>query len=368
MLVWPEDGHASAVDVQVVTEAGFEAAHFGAQAERIATARARVRTETKTQLEGVRDDLARAQALYLEQDYAQMDRVLAEAEARALPLLAVPSACETLWELEFRRGLAARGRADADAAQARFRLAAALVPQRRPELGYYGPDVAQAFAEAAQAERASVKTPLGFSVMPADGTRVVDCRPVDAREVEVSMGLHVLWAGAPGHRPEARIVDLSRTQTLRVVLPADGLRGVDAIAALPDVVELDVSGPSSRAVLLQAARAEADAMVWLGTDGRTWRAQLHLERGRGKVHVAGTRAEAITAAVSELDADGTLRMLSPSVQPTPAPAPTRKPLVRRWWFWAATGGVVATAVAVGLAVGLGRRASSGSGRQTITVE
>ncbi len=373
MIVWPADGNAAPTDVETVNAAGFEPVDFGEHARDVEAGRERERTEANAALETVREDLERVQALYLEQDYAQMDRVLAAAESRVLSRLALPDACDALWELEFRRGLAARGRSDDDAARLRFRFAAALDPERRPDAGYYGPDVAQTFVAAAALEGASVKAAVGVSVTPSDATRVLDCRVVSnvESEMKLSAGLHVLWAGAPGVRPEARIVEVPASTSVRLELGADGRRGAEAIAVLPDVVPVDVTLPSSRVVLEQALEdREADAMVWLKSDGTGWTAQLYVDDTRGKMVRGDTRVEAIAAALEELSPDGRLRMTPPSVDPAPSrePPPARKPLARRWWFWAAAGGVVLTAAAVGLAVGLGRSGREGPGRQTITVE
>ena len=357
----------------MVEAAGFESVDFGEPASAVEAERERARAETNGELEQVREDLERARALYLEQDYAGMDRVLAAAESRALSVLALPDACDALWELEFRRGLAARGLADGDEALLRFRLAASLSAERRPDPGYYGPDIAQAFVEAAALEQAAVKAPVGVSATPLDHTRVLDCRVVSSDEPEttLSIGLHVLWVGAPGFRPEARIIEVPKTTSVELNLGADTRRGAEALAVLPDVVPLDAAGPSSRAVLWQVlGEHDAAAMVWLTSEGSQWTAQLHLEGAQGKAHRADARSDAVAAALTELGSDGRLRMVPPTVAADPAadPAPTRKPLVRRWWFWAAAGGVVVTAVAVGLAVGLSRGGNAGSGRQTITVE
>lgn len=371
MLVWPEGSVGSGDDAHAVERAGFDAVDFDAHVQRVDAARVKTRAETKRALERVRDDLERAQSLYLEQDYVAMDRVLADAEGRVLTALALPQTCDTLWELEFRRGLAARGSADVEGTRARFRLAAALRPDRRPDPGYYGPDVAQAFAEAAEAERSSVEIPIDIEATPADATRVVDCVAAAGTGVELSDGLHVVWAVAPGFRPAARVIDVSDDASVQFELAAETRTGAEAIAALPDVVRLDVGAPSSRAVLWQVLEQhDADALVWLTGGGATWEAQLHADGGRGKVHLADTRSGAIEAALAELGPDGRLRMVAPAVAaPAPTePSPARKPLARRWWFWVATGSVVLTAVAVGLVVGLRRGGGTGSGRQTITVE
>lgn len=366
MLVWPEDG--STPETSAVEAAGFEPVDgVGA----IAAARATVREQTREQLDAVRVDLDRAQALYLEQDYTQMDQVLADAEQRALSLLALPGTCDTLWELEFRRGLAALGERDAAATQARFRLAASLRPGARPDAAFYGPDVAQAFAAAVEAERAAVGSPVGLAIEPADATRIVDCEPAPRAEIKLSLGLHVVWASAPGRVPHAEIVDVARTSTLQVALATDPRQGVDALAALPAEVSVRMADASARAVLLQVAdELNVDAIVALRRDGEDWQAQLHTEDARGKVHREGTQQEAIEAALAELGLDGRVVMVAPVVAPPVHDdgSTTKRPLVRKWWFWTVLGGVAATAVVVGLVVGLGRGSASGPSRQTIIVE
>lgn len=365
MIVWPEDGARTSADARAVEVAGFESV---SGLDTVEAARETVREDTRVALEAVRADLERAQSLYLEQDFAQMAQVLATAEERALSLLALPGTCDTLWELEFRRGLAALGAADETATRARFRLAASLRPDRRPDAAYYGPDVAQAFAEAVEAERAAVRSPFGVTVIPDDATRFVDCGPAGG-ETELSMGLHVVWVGAPGFSAHAAVVDVAEASTTRVALAPDPRRGAEALAALPPEVPVRVTEPSSRTVLWQLLDAEdVDALVWLEPEGTAWEAQLHVRDARGRVHREATRGEAVAAALSELSRQGTLVMVAPVVEREPGPQPEpKRPLVRKWWFWTAVGGVVLTAVAVGLAVGLGRT-TSGPSRQTITVE
>jgi len=47
--------------------------------------------------------------------------------------------------------------------------------------------------------------------------------------------------------------------------------------------------------------------------------------------------------------------------PPPAPVVRRRPLYRRWWFWAVVGGVAVAALGTGLAVGYSRRPHSPAG-------
>lgn len=372
VMVWPNDGGSEPGDAQAVRAAGFEAVDFEAHRAVLARERAAAREQARGDLEAVRASLEQAQALYLEQDYARMDQVLADAETH-LPLLAVAEGCDTLWELEFRRGLAALGGENLEAAKARFRLATSVRPKRRPDPSFYGPDVTQAFLEAVEAERAAVRAPVGLSVTPGDATRLVDCAEVDAAEVSASIGLHVVWAAAVGRVPQAEVVDLAEAASVRIDLAPDPRRGAAAIAALPAEVPVRIEEPSSRAVIGEVmADHDVDAVVWLRRDGHEWTARLHVADGRGKRHTDAARSDAVAAALVELGDDGRLRIVPPHVaQPGSAPtdpAPAKRPVARTWWFWTIVGTAALTAVAVGLGVGLRPTGSGVPSRRTIIVE
>ncbi len=365
VVVWPADGSArgSEGDAQAVRDQGFDAVAFEPIASSIDDARARALQSERAELDRVRESLDRAQAEFLEQDWNAMLGELDTIEQTSLPLLATDAYCATLWEVEFRRGLALRFKGDTTAAGDRFRFAAALDPARRPTSEVYGPDVAQAFLAAVEAYKADVEQPLTLDVEPDDALVVVDCRAVEGKAVRLSPGLHVVRVEAPGHRPVAEVIDTRSDREASVTAPRDGtLPPIDAIGRVPAGTTAGLDAPSWAAVIDAAVDAVgADAFVWLTADDGRFAAQVVVDGKRGRRRVADGRSEAIALALEDLGRDGRLVMGRPEVADPDngrnvddVGATKKKGIARKWWFWTILGTVAVGAVAVGLGVGLTR--------------
>jgi hypothetical protein len=245
----------------------------------------------------------------------------------------------------------------------RFRFAAALDPTRRPASDLYGPDVAQAFLAAVEAQKADVEQPIGLSVEPADALVAVDCRAAPSSTARLAPGLHVVRVEAPGHPAVAEVIDTRRDRNASVVAPRDtSLQGVDAIAHLPPGVALGLDGQTWMAALAGAVEgAGADAYVWLHADTTRFDAQVVVDGKRGRRRVADTRADAVAQALADLGPDGRIVMGKPVVPGRDRGrdgdgdgATKKKGIARKWWFWTILGGLAAGAIAVGLGVGLTR--------------
>jgi hypothetical protein len=364
VLVWPADGspRGSETDADAVREAGFEPIAFEGIANAIEAAHGKALEAERARLDDVRAGLDRAQAEYLAQDWKGMLRELEALEQSSLALLATEPYCATLWELQFRRGLALHSRGDAELASDRFQFAAALDPTRRPASDLYGPDVAQAFLAAVEAHKADVAQPVTLDVEPSDAAIAIDCRSIATTTARVAAGLHVVRVEAPGHPAVAQVIDTRRDRSANVVAPRDtSLSPVDAIGRMPSGAALPLEGPTwSGAVEAAVEGVGADAYVWLAADDGRFAAQVVAEGKRGRRRVADGRAEAVALALDDLDAQGRVRMAKPVVAKTTdvrdgdQDRGKKDGVARKWWFWTILGTLAAGAIAVGLGVGLTR--------------
>lgn len=248
--------------------------------------------------------LEAAQAEYLDLDFDGAITVLDAAEADAVAL-ARPGRCEGLWELVFRQGLGRWAKGDEAEAGARFELALALDPERRPLGELYGPDVTAAFLRAVQARSARIARPVPLRTRPAAVEVEIDCRAMDEAEPSLRPGLHVVRVAAPGFEPWAGVVDLRAEGSIEVALEP----------------MLDARVPVQRF----DGSTDVDAV---GPD----------ERARVPAPVVGP------------EGPGDPRRRSDE--------PTRRPVLRTWWFWTIVGSVAVTGTALGLGLGLGLREPS----------
>lgn len=317
--------------------------------------------------EEVERALADAQAHYLALELSAMLVRLEQAEPLAVAL-ARADRCEGLWELEFRRGLglwAGGTELDRREASARFELALALDPERRPLDELYGPDVTAAFLGAVAEHSARLARPVALRVEPADATVELDCRTTSAREPSLRPGLHAVRVSAPGFAPWAGVVDLRERSAVEVALQPVEPQGdpLLRLAASADVEGVDDGSPSAHALVLAAARSQgAEAVLVVAPRKGAFRVRPWGRDGIGSAVERPRLAEALRVAVGLLDDDGQLRAPAPRVATTPDPGaakePTRasrKPVLRTWWLWTIVGGAVVTGTALGLGLGLGLR-------------
>ena len=365
IMVWPGAPDAPVAEAEVaLRELGVTPAPRTAARDALGRARAEQAERDRARQEAVETALATAQEHYLALELDAMLGVLQGAEPEALAS-ARPGRCDGLWELEFRWGLAhgtRRGEGDSSAATDRYRLAVELDPDRRPLHELYGPDVSAAFLEAIDARSGRVSRALPLHLQPADARVEVDCHAVDGDEVSLRPGLHAVRVSAPGHRPWSQVIDtrsLDALEVALVALPGDE-EPARRLAQSTDADAVDDGSVSAHALLLELARSQGAAGVLVVSPAAEgWRVRPW---GRDGIGAAVTRAElpeALDAALGLLDDEGRLRAPRPTPQGVEGASdpvtPTRRPVVRTWWFWTIVGTAVATGVAVGLGVGLSRR-------------
>lgn len=365
VMVWPGEVEAPVEEAEAALRAeGVAVVSQGPVREAVASHRAALAEHDRARRDRVEAALDAAQAEYLDLDFDGAIAVLDAAEADALAV-ARPDRCEGLWELAFRQGLGrwAKG-AEADAG-ARFELALALDPERRPLGELYGPDVTAAFLRAVQTRSARFARPVPLRIQPVDAAVEIDCRTVDEVEPSLRPGLHAVRVAAPGFEPWAGVVDLRAEASIEVALApiADGRTPVQRFAESTDADAVDDASSSAHALVLALARAHGANAVLVVEPGpagvrvRPW--------GRDSIGAAVERAAlvpAVHAARLALGPDGQLRAPGPMIGPRglgdPRPrsdAPTRRPVLRTWWFWTIVGSVAVTGTALGLGLGLGLR-------------
>ncbi|MBL4684037.1 MAG: hypothetical protein JKY37_05570, partial [Nannocystaceae bacterium] len=325
---------------------------------------------TQSKLAAIEEGLARAQDLYLAQSWDAMLAELSTLQRDALGILSRPEGCGTLWELEFRRGLghgARKGEDDTRARTEHFAAAFILDATRRPLGDLYGPDVSAAFLAAVEAASARPARPTTITVSPPDARVTVDCRVVDATAaVPLVPGRHTVLVEAPGFQPHAETLLLSAGDPVAVTLAADEtLDPLQRLAQTWSDPSLSPAGIASRTAIANVAAAQG-AVQWIvlvpteqGTRASLWR-----EGGRRSVlEMANEEAAALGVLEPRRRPAGgalaqTVGPTNPAVtgsRPSGADArgeTTRKPLVRRWWFWTA---LLGGAAAAGLGLGFGLR-------------
>jgi hypothetical protein len=368
VLVWPRDPHTDAHAAEAALAAGGRpVARFEAIGARLRELGERAAARDSEVLDAVQAGLERARQAYLEQRFDDMIAGLAALEQDALEVLAQPEHVAVLWELSFQLGLAHRARGAArgdreDQAQAlaRFGLALALEPGRRPLRELYGPDVSAAFAEALSADAAVPPRPVRLDVTPVDARVVIDgvavlgpgatraapaAGPGDAgvgRVRNLRPGLHVVRAAAPGHETRAALVTVDQGRAVRLVLrerqDPDPLARIDASWSTGSLVPGSVSG--QRAIAAVAASVDAAVVVVIDTAS-----------GNGPITARALSATRVDAAV-QADSAGEAAAMALARWDGQVPATgsagavARQPAWwQRWWLWAGVGGAVAASAA-----------------------
>ena len=236
---------------------------------------------------------------------------------------------QQLTQIYLYRGLARLEVGPAEAAWDDLVRAARLDPTRVIDPARFPPRVVTAFRRAAAEVAQLPRTEVEVGAPAGAGVRV-DGRAIDG-SVTVTAGPHFVAVAAAGYEPWAAVVVVSgaheRLQPpLRAVEPPDG----DRLIAL-------TRERAPRRILL-------GALVRSGDGWRVVARELSLADGK-------TVSDAVTLGATPvaLAIDALVQRVSPLLVAAPAPPP--RPLYRRWWVWAAAGGVAA-ALAVAIPVGV----------------
>jgi hypothetical protein len=335
VLVWPRTPTTAVDGVDAaLRSAGRRPRDFAPLRARLLAEDEAERAAARAALAAVERELAAARQAFLAQRYDDMLAALARAESGAAAALPPgPQCASALWEIEFQLGLAHLARnspGDPERARARFLLALALDPERRPVAALYGPDVALAFVQAVDEAARRPPRPVRLALAPADAALAVDCRPLPEAP-SLRPGLHLVRVAAPGHAPDARITPVA--DELRATLSPD-----PAAPLGPWWVRgaLDPASASARAAV-QALAGAAD-VVWLEQDDGRHVARRIAGAQPRRVARADTAAD---AAVQALAAD------RPPARPAP-PARRRTALL----LGLGLGGAALTGLALGLGLGL----------------
>ena len=362
MLVWAE-APAVAAELPTSIDGRFVQADRAAFVADLDRARDTSDAAERTRQTDVDAALVAAREQWLAQQWDELDTNLASIEQTHLALLAQPSRCEALWEVELRRSLAARGTKQTDEVDRRTAFALALAPERRPAREIYGPEVTAQFSAAADARNARVPVSVTLDVQPPHAVVHVDCQPVHTARIDLRPGLHVVHARAMGYESAAQVFVVPPDGRVQLGLVADA--GGDAVARLarglatgPLVLQL----PAHRRALVQAAAArDVDVVVVVEAAGDAAIARALVGEGRGAAQRRPTVEAAIAAALGTVADDGTLRGVTAAVTPSKPdvvpPPKARKPIVRAWWLWTSIAVVVAAGVGLGLGLGLKDRES-----------
>jgi hypothetical protein len=338
VLVWPRTPTTATAEAEAALRAaGHRPREFAGLRAQMIAEDAAAQAAARAALAEVERDLASARAAFLGQRYAEMIAALERAEATAVATLGAGPACvATVWELEFQLGLAllSRGQAgDAERARARFAVALAVDPQRRPEAGLYGPDVGLAFVQAVDAVARTPARPIAVTLAPDDAAIAVDCRPVT--EAGLRPGLHVVRVEAPGFNSEARVVEVGAAGELQVALRADAAGPLGAWWVRGG---LDPIGASARAAV--QARVGAVQVIWLVEEDAQHVARAMSAGQLRRVARAATAGEAV------------VQVLAVPVPTRDRPAQQRRPR-RRAGLWIGLASAALGGVALGLGLGLG---------------
>lgn len=349
ILVVGEPGGAEAV-----TERGHQVVE-ATEVDRVLRALGdRAASAERAAVAAVTDGLARAQDLYLEQEFDEMIGVLEALATGQRALLASPEHRELGWAVAFRLGLArlSRGkRGDKKRAMDQFALALAYLFEKRPASDLYGPDVATAFSRAvAQRERLAPR-PVTVQTSPAGALVVVDGFPGMSERRNLRPGLHAVRVSAPGYLTRAELVEIGESGDVPIELERDTGSGVVDRWTVASLVPGRPAFDQFWRSMMKSAGA--DAVLWVGNSKAV---VVTGDRTLAPATGASARTAAAAALSDWLGAP-------PSVDTGAAPL-TRRPL-----FWTGVAGAAALVVVgvVLLARGGGGGGGDGSGGISVGV-
>lgn len=293
---------------------------------------------------------------------------LAEARRRALSVADLIGGVELLAEISLRLGVLELELGRAAEAEAEFRLAQRLAPERAVTINQFKPAVVNAFRAAVAAP--SIPRPVKLTRRPADVAVEIDGRRIDpASALELEVGLHLVIGRHAGREPSRELIRVESAGVSIAVAPAP-----DPHSA-PLFGEGLVAGrrPEPATALAAAATLFADlggvmlvAAVWRGGEPALigqWCGGEPLRCGK-PVEVRFASSRGLPAASTEVIERarrerrrlpvtllGDDRVARAEAEVVATPAIESRPWWKSPWLWA---GVGAAAVAAGTAAILTR--------------
>lgn len=355
VVLWPASPEV-ADELPGSIDARFELQPRDALTTKLATARTDELARRQDEFAAVERALASAREHFVAQRFVEMEAELVALQRDHATLLADPAHCATLWEVEFRLGLAYQFRGqdgDRERMLARYLFAVELDGARRPARELYGPDVLAAFLEAIDARTGRVARPLTIDARPRDAVVHVDCKPVATGRVDLVPGYHVVHASAPGRAPQGIVVQSEGMSA--VAMQPDVHTVDDPIASLGATVDDGAIDPKSTtarralAAATTASGAEVTVLAWR-RDGRA-AARALVGAADGPIVVREGFADAIAAVLAGVDDHGKLRA-TPAVVVEPPTPPERKPKRCQWRCWTVIGSVAGTAVVAAIVLAI----------------
>ncbi len=354
VVLWPASADV-ADELPGSIDARFELLPRDSLSTKLAEARAAELARQQEELATIERGLASAREHFIGQRFVEMETELVALQRDHRMLLADPAHCSTLWELEFRLGLAYQFRGqdgDRERMLARYLFAVELDAARRPARELYGPDVLAAFLEAVDARTGRVARPLAIDVRPRDAVIHVDCKPVAPGRIELVPGYHVVHASAPGRAAAAVLLQSDEMASVSVQLKPFADDAIASFGATTDDGAIDPKRITARRALAAAttaAGAEVTVLAWR-SEGRA-AARALVGAADGPIVVRDSFETAIAAALAGIDDRGKLRA-TPEVIPEGPPPPERKPKRCQWRCWTVIGSVAGTAVVAAIVLAI----------------
>ncbi|MEZ4246829.1 MAG: PEGA domain-containing protein [Polyangiales bacterium] len=279
---------------------------------------------------------------------------------------------------------------DRRGAQRTFERLHVQMPHIQPDPNVFAPDVVQRY------EQARIRATDGQITVESDppgAVAYIDFIPRGLSPVtvaELPRGEHTIRVVAPGSTPYIENAGGGRRGPATVsafLLPVEGneglapavagiagseLRSADGpIAEVARILDLDKIGVIRVAYGDSAETIRLELVIFDAHSGRrVLRGEVVAPRALGELEDVVTRAvqSAIENALSPQVGDDDERAIAIDLTPEVPDEPTeRDPLYKKWWLWAAVGGVVVVGAVIGIAVAAsgGSNVGQDSGGQVV---
>jgi hypothetical protein len=270
---------------------------------------------------------------------------------------------------------------DRRGAQRTFERLHVQMPHIRPDPNVFAPDVVQRYEQAAVR---AMDAQITVESDPPGAVAYVDFVPRGLTPVTIGdlpRGAHTIRVVAPGSTPYIENAESGGRRGAATVsaflLPVEGneglaaavngiagseLRSADgAVGEVARILDLDKIGVIRVAYGESQESIQLELVIFDAHSGRrVLRGEVVAPRALGELEDVVTRAvqqaveNALSPRVGEDDESALAIDLTPEVPDEPE---ERDPLYKKWWLWAAIGGVVVVGAVIGIAVA----ASGGSG-------